>query len=397
VDAVYSKTYRFDLWRGACDGILATGAQTFCLFIAIRYYDASEGVKSAIASAPFIGMFCSLLLVHYLSSGGWKKSTCGAIPSLITGAGLVTAAYVDSVELFALCVVAAYLSRSALIPFVTSIYKDNYPHTKRGVSISKPLMTTVGVSAFFGFGGSLILEADIGYFRWLLLILGIAGFVKAWAVYSMPSQPIERSSHKNPFGNLKYLFLDPSFGYVLLTWFIMGFANLWTLPLKVDYVASAKYGIEASAFIVALITTIIPDTFRFLFIPFWAKLFDRMNFIVLRIVLNLTFALGIGLFFISKNLVVIGIGSALIGFSFSGGYIAWSLWVTRYAPPGKTAAYMSVHVFLTGVRGTLGPILGYWTAAKIGTVNIGILSSAMMVFASLMLIPEIKKIRVSET
>jgi len=384
------------LWRGACDGILATGAQTFCLFIAIRLFDASENIKSAIASAPFLGMFCSLLLVHYLSAGGWRKSTCGATPSLITGACLALAAYVDSIEVYAICVVLAYLCRSALIPFVTSIYGDNYPPKKRGVSFSKPLMTAVGVSSAFGFFGSLILEYDISYYRWLFAVLGLAGLIKAWAIFSMPSRTIENMPHKNPFGNLKYLFQDPSFGYVLLTWFIMGFANLWTLPLKVDYIASSKYGIEASPFVVALILTIIPDSFRFLFIPFWAKLFDRMNFIVLRIVLNLSFALGIGLFFISKNLVVIGMGSAFIGFSFAGGYIAWSLWVTRYAPPGKTAAYMSVHVFLTGVRGTIGPVLGYWTASQIGTFNIGILSSAMMVFASIMLIPEIKKARVRD-
>ena len=51
---------------------------------------------------------------------------------------------------------------------------------------------------------------------------------------------------------------------------------------------------------------------------------------------------------------------------------------------------MSVHVSLTGIRGTIGPILGYWTVGLIGAQNIGILSFAMMFFATLMLIPEIK-------
>ena len=44
----------------------------------------------------------------------------------------------------------------------------------------------------------------------------------------------------------------------------------------------------------------------------------------------------------------------------------------------------------TGIRGTIGPILGYWTVNQIGAQNIGILSCAMMFFATLMLIPEIK-------
>jgi zinc transporter ZupT len=51
---------------------------------------------------------------------------------------------------------------------------------------------------------------------------------------------------------------------------------------------------------------------------------------------------------------------------------------------------MSVHVFLTGVRGTIGPFIGYWAAGLIGTLSVGFISSAMMVVASIMLIPEIK-------
>ena len=84
-------------------------------------------------------------------------------------------------------------------------------------------------------------------------------------------------------------------------------------------------------------------------------------------------------------------GSALIGIAFSGGSIAWNLWVTKFAPPGKATAYMSVHVFLTGVRGTIGPMLGFWTAGKVGPRAIGFISAGMMVIATLMLIPEINR------
>ena len=206
----------------------------------------------------------------------------------------------------------------------------------------------------------------------------------------MPSEPVVDSPHTNPFGNMKYIIKDKSFGYVLLTWFIMGFANLWTLPLRVDYVTAPEWGIEGSAIYVAMIITIIPETIRMILIPFWASLFDKMNFVVLRMTLNLFFGFGVLLFFVTSNPWVIGMGSALIGAAFAGGSIAWNLWVTKYAPPGKAGAYMSVHVSLTGIRGTIGPILGYWTVNLIGARNIGIVSFVMMFFATLMLIPEIK-------
>jgi MFS family permease len=384
------KTYTCDLARGGFEGMLATGSQTFCLFIAIRYFNADENLKSLIAAAPFMGMFLSVILLHYAEGTSFRKSSWGAIPSVLTGVFLMLAASATQAEWFALFVVVAYIGRSALLPFLTDIYGDNYPAHLRGHYFSRSLILTVGISAGFGYAGSLLLESNIENFTWLFTLLALCAFAKAVSIYCMPSKVMENHTHQNPLSNFKYIFQDRSFGYVLLTWFIMGFANLWTIPLRVDYVTSAQYGIEGSAIFVALIITIIPDTMRLLFIPLWAKLFDRMNFVALRMLLNFLFAIGVASFFISKNPWVIGMGSALIGMAFAGGSIAWNLWVTKYAPPGKTAAYMSVHVSLTGIRGTIGPVIGYWAASQIGLLNVGLLSAAMMVVASLMLIPEIK-------
>ena len=384
------KTYHCDLWRGGFEGVLSSGAQTFCLFIAIRFFNAGETIKALIAAAPFMGMFLSMLLLHYASLTNWKKSTWGAVPSFITGCCLLIAAWEQSLTLFACLVIAGYICRSALLPFITEIYSDNYPPGKRATFFSKPLLLSVGIAALSGFIGSWFLELNINNYHWIFTFLGFCAFAKAVAIFSMPSEPVVDSPHTNPFGNMKYIIKDKSFGYVLLTWFIMGFANLWTLPLRVDYVTAPEWGIEGSAIYVAMIITIIPETIRMILIPFWASLFDKMNFVVLRMILNLFFGFGVLLFFVTSNPWVIGMGSALIGAAFAGGSIAWNLWVTKYAPPGKAGAYMSVHVSLTGIRGTIGPILGYWTVNLIGARNIGIVSFVMMFFATLMLIPEIK-------
>tara|TARA_B100000745_G_scaffold287612_2_gene224440 strand:- start:548 stop:1777 length:1230 start_codon:yes stop_codon:yes gene_type:complete len=387
---LHRRTYKYDLWRGFFEGVLSSGIQTFALFIAIRYYNAGEGLKSLIAAAPFIGMILSLPLVHYTAGKGLKKSFCSAVPSALASVCLIIAAWIPSLEFYALMITISYICRSAAIPYLTSIYSDNYPHLKRGASFSKPLLLTVAISSLFGLAGSLLLEMNIIYFNWVFTVVGISALAKAWAISSMPSKVIEKTSHNHPFGNFEYVIKDKEFGYVLFTWFIMGFANLWVLPLRVDYVASSTYGIEASPLIVALIITIIPETIRFLFIPFWARLFDRMNFIVLRMILNVLFGMGIALFFISKNLLIIGAGSALIGLAFAGGSIAWALWVTKYAPPEKVSAYMSVHVCLTGIRGTIGPMIGYWTAAQVGATMTGWISCGLMILATIMLLPEIK-------
>lgn len=386
---VTRKTFHCDLVRGFFRGMLTTGTQTFALFIAIRYFDAGYLSKSLIGSAPFIGMFLSLVLVHYAARTGLKKSLLGAIPSAICGVCLLWASQAHSLWAFSVLVAAAFIALSSLTPFLTSIYSDNYPPGQRGVFFSKSLMLTVAVSATFGFLASLLLDFDIKYFRLVFILLGIAAMIKAWAIFSMPTGTIEPNTHDHPLGNLKFVIKDRAFGYVLMTWFIMGFANLWVLPLRVDYVTSSSYGIQGSAMFVAIIITVIPDTMRLIFIPLWARLFDKMNFIVLRMILNTLFGLGIALFFFTRDPVIIAAGSALIGIAFAGGSIAWNLWVTKYAPPGKVAAYMSVHVGLTGIRGAIGPMIGFWAVGHIGPINIGLISLALMVVATAMLITEI--------
>jgi len=387
---VAQRTYRCDLLRGGFDGVIDTGTSTFALFIAIRLFDAGPQAKAMIAAAPWLGMIVSLILVHYLSRTQARKSLCAAIPAMLAGVCLLAVAETDSLAAFAFFVVAAYVCQTSLLPFLTSIYSDNYPADKRGEFFSNPLRLSVGISILFSFSASRLLDLDLENYTVVFSILGLCGLGKAWSVYSMPSKIIEDGGHKNPLGNFKYVIRDRSFGYVLLTWFIMGFANLWIQPLRVDYLASSEYGITASAGLVALLIAIIPNAMRLIFIPVWGKLFDRMNFVVLRMIFNIIFALGVGLYFITDKPAVIAAGSVLIGIAFAGGSIAWNLWVTKYAPPGKAAAYMSVHVCLTGIRGTLGPMLGFWAVGYLGPATMGLISAAMMTVATVMLIPEIK-------
>ena len=260
-----------------------------------------------------------------------------------------------------------------------------------GSLYSKVVVVMVLTSALSGFLGSSLMDHDSDFYRWVLITMGVASMGCAYALWNFPSGQIELHNHTNPFTNLKIIWEDRSFGYVLLTWFIMGFASLWVLPLRVDYLTSKTYGIEGSALFVATFITIIPELMKAFSAPLLAQLFDRVNFIFLRMVINIMFGCGILIFFLTKDPFVIALGSVLIGIAFGGGAVAWGLWVTKYAPPGKVGAYMSVHVFLTGVRGTLGPLVGFWTVRHIGPTGVGMISLTLMILATLMLIPEFKK------
>src|SRR6267142_806953 len=174
---------------------------------------------------------------------------------------------------------------------------------------------------------------------------------------------------------------------------LMGFANLMMLPLRVEYLANPKYhaGRQAvSVSMIALLTGVIPNLARLVLSPIWGHLFDHMNFFTLRVALNIGFALGILTFFTTNSFTGLVVGAMVYGISNAGGDVAWSLWVTKFAPPGRVADYMSVHTFLTGVRGVLAPVFAFYFASELSLGILAAINSGLIVLATALLLPEVK-------
>ena len=166
------------------------------------------------------------------------------------------------------------------------------------------------------------------------------------------------------------------------------------IPIRVEYLTNPVYGLEQNALTIATLILVIPNVFRLLLNPFWGWLFDRINFFLLRAVLNLFFAVGILIFFSSDKLLGMAIGQIFFGIAHAGGDIAWGLWVTKLAPPNKVADYMSVHTFFTGVRGVLAPVLGFSVLASgLAIGSLSLISAGLIVISAILLIPTIKQTR----
>jgi MFS family permease len=115
-----------------------------------------------------------------------------------------------------------------------------------------------------------------------------------------------------------------------------------------------------------------------------------MNFFALRITVNLGFALGILAFFTSPDAKGLVLGAIVFGISTAGGDVAWSLWVTKFAPPDHVADYMSVHTFFTGVRGVLAPVAAFQAVRTLEMNTLGWIAAALILVSSLLLVPELK-------
>jgi hypothetical protein len=205
----------------------------------------------------------------------------------------------------------------------------------------------------------------------------------------IPSRPLTVLDSRNPMRGLRYLRDDRVFRTTMIVWMLMGFANMMMMPLRIEYLANPVYGLALTPQEIALLVAIIPALVRLVLTPAWGWLFDRMNFFVLRITINLAFAVSIFAFFTGDSWVGLVLGSIVFGIAISGGDVAWSLWVTKFAPPHLVADYMSVHTFFTGVRGVMAPLLAFQLIAVVSVATMGLICTSLIVIASMLLLPEL--------
>jgi hypothetical protein len=269
------------------------------------------------------------------------------------------------------------------------MYHDNYPEKIRGQLFSSTVMIRIATTAVFSEIAGRILFADMANYRGLLLTFAGAFAFASYHLRQCPTTPIPMDEGAHPFRSLKYVRTDRVFRMTLIAWMLMGTANLMMIPMRVEYLANPRHGQNLSVTEIAFLTGVIPNVSRLILSPMWGWLFDRMNFFVLRVVLNLGFALGILSFFTSDSLSGLILGGVIFGASNAGGDIAWSLWVTKFSPPDRIADYMSVHTFFTGVRGVAAPLMAFHLVQNYTLATMAFFSAALIFGSILCLLPEI--------
>ena len=118
-----------------------------------------------------------------------------------------------------------------------------------------------------------------------------------------------------------------------------------------------------------VVLQIVPMLTSIVFTQVWAPLFDRVHVSVFRVSQGFVSVLAHGLILagaLTDQLWLVGVAQFAIGVSNAAGNLAWNLGQYDFAPPEKTAAYMGVHVMLTGVRGCMAPFAGVALYAALG-------------------------------
>lgn len=384
-------TFRHELWRSVCSGVLETAGSTFLLLIAVRWFHAGATAKALIAAGGSVGLMLSPVTVNLVQRWRWRASD-GA--SRLFALGAVCSAIIaifPYMPVFVVASIVAMTTTSAAIPLMTQIYQDNYPADQRGRLYSRAFMLRIAATILFGGFAGQLLTLRLELFRWLIVAFGVAFVVASWALRRIPSQPLHHPGGSHPLHAMRYVREDRMFRQTLIAWMLMGFANLSMLPMRVEYLANPKYGLAKTAAEISILTVVIPNLARLCLSPVWGWLFDRMNFFALRATLNLGFAIGILSFFTSNSTTGLVVAAVIFGISNAGGDVAWGLWVTKFASPERVADYMSVHTFLTGVRGVIAPFAAFHAVQKFSLPTLGWSAALLIAAASAFLVPEISR------
>ncbi len=281
-------------------------------------------------------------------------------------------------------------------PLLVHIYTENYAPDRRGYFVARTIVLSSLFAIGFSYIGGKLLDWDITYYHFVFLFMALAILCASFATNRIPSTPLPPGSSRNPLKGFSYVWKDKIFGSMLVIWMFLGFGNLIVLPLQVEFMVKPRFGIEATNTQVALAIGIIPLVSRILTTQIWGYLYDRYNFFLVRGMISSAFGLGHLIFFNSHAVWSLYIAGAFSGIGAAGAQIAWSLWVTKFAPSDKASEYMAVHTFFTGFRGILAPFIGFYIVTSMSAFGISLLSVTLVSISILLLIP-LKRVAEKQT
>ena len=389
INPIIRSTFRKDLVRSASIGLLETAQTTFFLLILVRELHAGPTAKSLASIGANFGFLLCPFIVYAVEKFQWRPSSTVGHLSLGATFALLIATLFPSLASVVGCALIAPALLTASVPLITQIYQSNYPEKIRGKMYSRTNVVRLVVTMLFAFIVGHLLSGKLYLYPSLFAVYTLAAIVVSWACYKLPSSPLVSDGQTKLFQGFAFIASDALFRRTLISWALFGFGNLMMVPLRVEYLGNPRYGINISEFEISLLVAVVPNLARLLVSPIWGYLFDHVNFFLIRILGSLGFLFGLITFFLSNSLFGLYAGAIIFGASTAGGDVLWSLWVTKIAPEKRVADYMSVHVFFTGIRGVIAPLVSFQLLAIYSIQPIACISSVFIFCGCLVLLPDL--------
>ena len=385
------RTFGLELIRAVPQGFIETAWSTFVMFVAISTFGAPSWMKMMIAAAASVGLLLSLFTVQIVRRLGCSVNSASVFIWSMSAIGFGTAAMAgNSLPVYAVGVCLAAVMLTVGAPLISQIYRKHYSNKVRGKLFSYAGVVRAMTGAAAGIGVGMWLARKGDDFHDLFWVYSVCCLVMAGCVFSMARVKLRKTQRLKLFDAFQHVSQDKAFRKLLGCWMLLGMGNLLCFALFVEYISNPVYGFSLDASKAGLVTSTIPMLVFLVCVVPWGMVFDRLPFYRVRVMVNVFFFVGILVYYLGGTYLSLCIGMALHGIGRSGGNILWSLWVTRFSSEDNVGEYMSVHSFLTGVRGTLAPVIAFTIAGWMGPSTVAIAGASLILLSSLLLIPELK-------
>jgi uncharacterized membrane protein YuzA (DUF378 family) len=214
-----------------------------------------------------------------------------------------------------------------------------------------------------------VLDRHLAATRWMYVVAGLCGLLAAlryravrvrreYRLLALESGE-GRATHAFSLGMLREILRgDPSFRRYMFWMSLYGSGNLM---MNAQLVVLFSDRLHLAGLTQILLLTVVPLALVPLFLPWWARMFDRGNIIDYRsrqcwvlVVAIVLMSLGVAL----NGAGLLWVGAVLVGVSVAGANLGWNLGHNDFAGPGRAQHYMGVNVTLSGVRGLFAPPVG---------------------------------------
>ena len=370
--------YARELWPWALLGItsgLVEGGTVavlvkkgFAGLIAPHWVDFAVALVSGAPALANISSFAWANLAH-------GRARVGVLASL-------QAAFAVSVGLIALApfaasglvltIVAVIIARvlwAGILTVRAAVWSANYPrHVMARTTGRIVIAGSLGVAAVALLAGW-ILDLHTAAARWLYLFAALCGLLAALRYRAVRVRRQYRLLAAEARSGLadgafslamlrQILREDPGFRSYM---FWLGLYGSGNLMMNAQLVVLFTDRLRLSSLTQILLLTVVPLMLTPVFLPLWARLFDRGHIIEYRSRQCWALVGAMAILTLSVTLrlpALLWAGAVLVGISYAGANLGWNLGHNDFASLGRTQHYMGVHVTLTGVRGLLAPPLG---------------------------------------
>lgn len=266
-------------------------------------------------------------------------------------------------------VLVARLLWAGVLTVRAAVWTANYPRgvmariTGRFVIVAVPGVVLMALAAGW------VVDRQVHASRWLYATAAACGLLGAWLYravrvrreYQLLAAESDASAETGALSlqTLRdILRRDAAFrGYM----FWMSLYGAGNLMVNAQLVVLYTDRLQLSGFMQIMVLTVVPLALMPIFIPWWARLFDRGHVIEYRS--RQCWALVAAIVLVTTGVWTAQVwllwpGAVMAGAGYAGANLGWNLGHNDFAKLGQAQHYMGVHVTLTGVRGLIAPPLG---------------------------------------